>query len=139
LRQGRKISKDLLVCDEVQIVKNMREKLHEAVKALHYASIILLSGTVFHNLRQDVFGALDLFKKEPFDGCQDLARLFCDPFNKTAEELPPSRFNRLCVYLLSCIIGRPRAVLDLKLMKCWSYLCLHRNLRSSMNASSKSP
>jgi SNF2 family DNA or RNA helicase len=107
-----------LILDEVQVVKNIRGKLHEAVKQLPYASIIMLSGTIFHNRWQDIFGALDLLKKEPFDGIDDLERVFCDPYDERAEVPLPSRFDRLVKQLMSFTIGRPTTMLDLKPMKC---------------------
>jgi hypothetical protein len=65
-----------VILDEAQMVKNVRGKLHEAVKELPHACIIMLSGTIFHNRWRDIFGALDLLKREPFADIADLERVF---------------------------------------------------------------
>jgi hypothetical protein len=92
----------------------MTVKPQQAMRALYYETIVMLSGTPCGNTLADIFGIINPLLKEPWKGLQGMQRIFGDPYDRTNDTLPKPQFDKLAKYLMSFSLGRPGKILKLK-------------------------
>jgi SNF2 family DNA or RNA helicase len=103
-----------LILDEAHRTKNIRGKRFQAVKALYYHSIIMLTGTMFDNKWSDIRALLFLLKGHAFPDAKAFRRFFFTyDYNEVREELRPHSLALLSRVLLAFTIARPGDVIEL--------------------------
>jgi SNF2 family DNA or RNA helicase len=107
-----------LILDEAQYVKNPIGRTHKAIKALYYARVFLLSGTLLCNKWYDIFGLIDFLPGHPFKTRRQFMKAFARK-DASGAYCEPSRSkqNRLVKFLQAIVVSRPATLLKLKGMK----------------------
>jgi len=67
---------DHVLVDEAHVAKNVVSGIHEALKALDYRRILLISGTFVKNTWVDVWCILRLMPRQPFQSTETFFRVF---------------------------------------------------------------
>lgn len=103
----------LLVLDEAHKIKNLGGKRFAAIQNLFYSSILMLTGTYFDNIWQDIRALIFLLKGHPFPDKRSFNNFFMPKDYEGKRRLTNTKAAMLIRFLQTFLIHRPGTLMTL--------------------------
>jgi SNF2 family DNA or RNA helicase len=104
----------ILALDEAQMANKSNGKRHQAIQALYFKSVIVLSGTLAHNKWDNLSGMIAYLRNHPFSSHARFMKAFSVQDYKGRTQPPDmSRMRRLQTFLQANLVARPASTITL--------------------------